>query len=70
MPKNDDDVTSVVKFENNDDELLPITECMCGAEFKTWEFTINIYRDDANKCPKCNRSFYFTNSIHIYVKGD
>jgi hypothetical protein len=28
------DVTKQVRFESNDDELLPITQCICGAKLQ------------------------------------
>ena len=70
MTETDKNVTDLVHFDINDDECLPITKCLCGAEFKPWDFVISIYRDSACKCPKCGRDFYFKNSIQVYQRGD
>lgn len=60
------EVTDLVGFENNDDECLPITKCLCGAKFPSWDFIISIYPDLAYSCPKCRTKLYFTASIKIY----
>lgn len=62
----DKDITNLVDFQNNDDEHLPLTKCACGHEFPAWEFMISIYRDDASKCPFCNRKMYFRLSIRVF----
>lgn len=71
MKSNNLDVTSLVDFDNPDDEFLPMTACVCGANFPVWEFNISIYDDDsASECPKCHRKFYFRQSIRVYQVGD
>ena len=60
------DITPSVRFGNNDDELLPITRCMCGATFPSWEFTISIYPDNPSECPNCGRRMYFENKIVVW----
>jgi hypothetical protein len=60
------DVTDKVNFENNDDECLPLTKCVCGKEFNAWGFIISIYDNSAEECPNCHRKFYFRNNINIY----
>ena len=62
------DVTSLVKFQNNDDEHLPITKCVCGKQFEPWSFIISIYEEDARKhhCENCGRAYFFRNEIRIY----
>ena len=64
------DVTKQVRFEGNDDELLPITQCVCGAKFNPWEFIIGIYKDDPYKCPMCGAKLYFTWDITVYEIED
>lgn len=64
------DVTKEVDFGNSDDEALPITKCVCGKEFTTWDFHISIYESDPTPCPECGRKFYFSNSIHVYEVKD
>lgn len=66
----DRNVTSLVDFELNDDECLPITKCMCGAEFGHWKFMISVYRDHAYRCPKCGRGLYFELQITVYEVTD
>ena len=63
---NDIDVTKDIRFGDNDGEYLPITKCVCGEKFNSWDFSISIYNDMLTECPKCNRKFYFRNSITIY----
>lgn len=60
------DVTDRVQFENNDDEYLPITKCVCGARFPSWEFMISIYDDTPYACPKCGAKLVFSFSIAVY----
>ena len=65
-----DDVTEFVEFENNDDEVLPITKCLCGTIFHPWKFIISIYPDWAKACPNCGRKFYFENAIRVFQVED
>lgn len=60
------DITSQVDFLNNDDELLPITKCVCGEEFDSWEFCVSIYENEAHSCPKCGRKFFFRLGIRVF----
>lgn len=60
------DVTNKVDFQNNDDDSLPLTKCVCGKEFHVWDFIISIYGDMARECPNCRRKLYFKNSITVY----
>lgn len=64
------DVTKQVRFGGNDDELLPITQCVCGAKFKPWEFMIGVYKDDPYKCPTCGAKLYFSWDITVYEIED
>ncbi len=68
MRKEYQDVTDSVDFENNDDECLPLTKCVCGQKFEAWDFIISIYNDSEliHKCPKCGRGFIFSNEIRVY----
>lgn len=60
------DVTTLVDFNNPDDECLPITKCVCGEKFPTWKFVISIYSDIPKSCPKCGRKFYFRNAVRVF----
>lgn len=64
----DIDVTELVDFGGVDDELLPLTKCVCGAEFESWDFVISIYPESPRTCRTCGRELYFSNAIHIYQK--
>ena len=64
------DVTDQVDFQGNDDELLSITKCVCGAKFDPWTFMIGVYDDEPYECPKCSAKLYFRNSIRIYQIED
>jgi len=60
------DVTDQVSFAEVDDELLPLTKCVCGRTFPRWDFVISIYPNDATECPACKRKFVFSNKITVY----
>ena len=60
------DVTDLVDFQNNDDECLPITKCVCGTVFAPWQFIISIYEDSPYKCPECGRGLYFRLGIRVF----
>ena len=60
------EVTDQVEFGGNDDEVLPITKCVCGARFGAWKFYISIYDDTPYPCPVCGRKMYFDASVRVY----
>ena len=66
----DIDVTDLVEFSNNDDEILPITRCVCGKRYPAWHFTISIYRDEPYYCDACDRRLYFTLAIRVFQKEE
>ncbi len=59
-------VTGEVDFQNNDDEALPITRCICGTEFDPWEFIISIYDDNPSECPVCGAKLFFRINTNVY----
>ena len=63
---NDKDVTDLVDFYTNDDEALPLTQCVCGKKYGMWDFIISVYREDAHECEDCGAKLYFTNTITVY----
>jgi hypothetical protein len=63
-------VTDKMKFGNPDDELLPVTQCVCGKTFGLWEFVIGIYTENPYGCPSCGRKFYFKQAIEVYEVGE
>jgi DNA-directed RNA polymerase subunit RPC12/RpoP len=60
------DVTDQVDFENNDDEFLPLTKCVCGHRFHAWDFMLSIYDNDPHECPHCGAKLFFSNAIRVY----
>lgn len=60
------DVTKDLDWNNPDDECLPVTKCVCGAEFSPWKFFISIYDDTPYACPKCGSKFFWRSSIKIF----
>jgi len=64
------DVTDQVRFDGNDDELLPITQCVCGAKFEPWTFMIGVYDDEPYACPKCGAKLCFSWSVTVYQIED
>ncbi len=63
--ENERDVTAETSFGNPDDELLPLTKCVCGARFKNWDVTLSIYHDDPRTMECCGRRLYFSLTIQI-----
>lgn len=66
----DIDVTAQVRFGANDDESLPLSQCVCGAKFGHWDFSLSIYRETAYECPACHRKLYFRNRISVFEVRD
>jgi len=62
------DITNEVEFNLNDDELLPLTKCVCGKEFMPWSFVLGVYEDSPTPCPECKRKMYFRIEIRVYEK--
>jgi hypothetical protein len=60
------DVTAQVQFRNPDDELLPVTRCVCGCTFAPWKETLGIYPDQAQPMPCCGRRLYFTQRVQVW----
>jgi hypothetical protein len=70
MPEHDLDVTDQVKFLNSEDEMLPLTQCICGQVFEPWDFTLGIYRGLVRPCPSCGRQLYFRVNVRVYEVQD
>lgn len=60
------DVTDYVDFQNPDDELLPLTMCVCGRRFEPWQFVISIYDEEPYDCPECGAKLVFHNAVRVY----
>ena len=60
------DITSQVKFDNPDDELLPFRQCVCGQEWDSWDKVMRIYQDAPTICENCGRKFYFSQSVTVW----
>jgi DNA-directed RNA polymerase subunit RPC12/RpoP len=59
-------VSDRVITEWNDDENLPITQCVCGHKFPAWDFIISVYRDNPTECPKCGAKLFWSTSIKVF----
>ena len=70
MDKKMRDVTKEIEFGRSDDELLPITRCVCEHEYPLWEFSICIYRDDPYECKHCGRKLYWTSKVTVYCVNE
>ena len=64
------DVTNQVRFDGNDDKLLPITKCVCGAKFEPWTFMIGVYDDEPYACPICGAKLCFSWCVTVYQIED
>ncbi len=62
------DVTELVNFDYNDGECLPLTRCICGQEFASWDFILSVYPDTPRDCSSCGRKFYF--DVRIFQVED
>jgi len=60
------DITDKVEFGGNDDELLPLTKCICGKTFESWTFILNADKSSPTKCLACGRNLYFEIGIRVY----
>ena len=60
------DVTAQVDFQNNDDENLPLTKCVCGKKFPLWQEVLSIYPDNPWACPDCGAKLYFSVSLRVF----
>ncbi len=70
------EVTNLVEIGSLYEEMLPVTKCVCGAQFGAWWdkapfFDINtcVFDPDIHHCPKCGRGLYFSVDIHVYEIG-
>ena len=61
-----EDVTDQVEFGWNDEECMPITKCVCGANFEAWAYIISIYEEGPYRCRKCGVGLYFRPAIRVY----
>ena len=62
----DKDITNLVEIDNNDNEFVPLLKCVCGQQYKAWDFTISIYRDDPAECAICHRKLYCRIGVKVY----
>lgn len=60
------DITDQVEFIRNDNEMLPITKCICGHQFAPWDFFISIYPNMPDECPECGVKLFFGVRIRVY----
>lgn len=65
-PNTDKDVSALCAWANPDDELLPLTRCVCGVLFSAWDVNLSVYRDDPVEMLCCGRRLYFSNTVHVF----
>lgn len=63
-------VTALVSFGDNDANLLPLTECVCGERFDLRDFNLRNDRDEPMTCHSCGRKLYFEIDIVVYERRD
>lgn len=62
------DVTEQVEFGWNDEEVLPMKKCICGAVWPVWGGPIlGIEKDYPTKCPSCGRKYYWKTAIRVFL---
>jgi hypothetical protein len=59
------DVTSRVAYELPDDEMLPITKCVCGKEIDLWHKTLSIYPDNIHPMECCGAKLYWVPALRV-----
>ena len=64
------DVTDKVDFQNAEDEALPLTKCVCGAQYPPWSEIISIYVDSPWVCPTCGVKLIFKSSVRVFQLTD
>jgi len=65
------DVTDLMDFNFPDDEVMPLTGCLCGAKWPAWSGPyISIYEDTPYACPECGRKFYWQARYTIWEVVD
>ena len=65
------DVTAEVRTGEIDGEMLPVTRCLCGAEWHPWEGPIlHTGAENPYECPECHVKLYFTNQITVYALAE
>jgi DNA-directed RNA polymerase subunit RPC12/RpoP len=60
------DVTDQVTFDDNDGESLPLTKCVCGQKFESWEEVVSVYADEPWTCPHCGAKLFFSVNVKVY----
>ncbi len=55
-------VTHKVKFGPPKGDLLPLTQCVCGAE----GFVISVHQTNPTYCRHCGRGFIFAGNVRVY----
>jgi DNA-directed RNA polymerase subunit RPC12/RpoP len=63
------DVTEIVDFvavQNTDDDIIPITMCVCGKRFEPNQFSISMYEKNPYECPECGAKLFFGNAVRVY----
>jgi len=64
---NKENITSEVEFGFSDDEYLPITRCLCGAEFEPYEQWISIYESSPWECSECGAEMVWEFKPNVYL---
>lgn len=57
-------VTRKVEFTKPINDRLPMTKCMCGAQFANGQFVIST--SDPTTCPRCGQRFIWNGNIRVY----
>lgn len=60
------DITDKVEFGWNDDEALPLTRCVCGKKWNTWDFILGVEKDYPTECPSCGRRLFWSTHIRVF----
>lgn len=60
------DVTNQIEYADIEGDSLSITKCVCGKEYKSWDFILHTDRDWAAECYHCHRKFYFRDTVQVF----
>jgi hypothetical protein len=60
------DVTDKTDFGFNDDEVLPLTQCVCGTKFAPWAAILHLPSEEPWQCPNCQAKLTFRVTIRVF----
>jgi len=60
------DVTASVKVGDYEGGIVPLERCVCGREFRSFDFNLWEGVDNPEPCPDCGRRFHYQIEIKVF----